>query len=85
MTYHVGSRFKNKDNGMKYHIVGAMNVSPDGLCCLASLKFGWSYTGEMYPVKNCHEITQVELDKMMGGHTSMFKLLHIKSNEKVNT
>jgi hypothetical protein len=75
MIYYVGSRFKNKIDGKKYHIVGAINGSPDGLCCLASMKFGWSYTGEMYPVKNCHEITQDEIDKMMGGHTSLFKPL----------
>jgi hypothetical protein len=73
--YHVGTRFKSLTDGKKWQIVGAAKGSPDGFCCLSSLKYGWSYTGKMHKVKDCHNIEVNELLEMMGGHMDKFLII----------
>ncbi len=68
----VGDRFKRSASpGLPegvYQIVGAVKGNPSGPCCMASLTYGWSYTGEMIRVGNCHNITANELLSMTSGH-----------------
>ena len=68
----VGDRFTRIDpTGKKnmYQIVGAAKGSPDGPCFLASIEYGWSYTGETVRVKDTHHITLDEFKEMSGGQT----------------
>lgn len=69
-TTRVGDRFSLVDgvSGKVFHIVGACKASPSGLCCLASLEYGWSYTGKMVHVGNAHNITAEEFKEMAGSH-----------------
>lgn len=89
-TYKVGSLFKRTasqhNNLFNYYIlVGSHHKkgSKSGYVCLASLKFGWSYTGSHVWVDDLHNITEQELDFIMSNHTGCFELIsrnHIPNN-----
>jgi len=71
IMYKVGDYFKRTDGhffGLTFHIVGAVKASPSGPCFLASVKYGWSFTGEAVQVKDAHHITEEEFAQMTRGH-----------------
>jgi hypothetical protein len=74
MLVKVGTRFQSIKSGKKFHIVGAAKGSASGLACLASIEFGWSYTGEMHQIKDLHSITEEEMKTLMGNHPEWFAL-----------
>lgn len=67
----VGDHFQLANKSLSdtvYHLVGACKASPKGPCCLASLEYGWSYTGKMVVVENTHDISLAEFEEITEGH-----------------
>lgn len=68
----VGSKFHGPGD-KTYMIVGACNGSPSGSCFVVALNYGWSYTGKVCDVEDCHDITEEEFSEMVGGHVEKFR------------
>lgn len=77
--YKVGSTFRRKPDpennipGGLYIIVGGLAGVSSGHAFLASMAYGWNYTGKMVKVKNFHDILESEFEEMTGGHIDWFE------------
>lgn len=70
----IGSVLISLFDGKPFIITGGVDGQSSGPAHLASLLYGWNYTGKQVMIKNYHNITIDELKELTGGHIDMFSL-----------